>query len=107
MVDDDFDDEDEDDDIDAKFEQYKNEMRLKELAANSSSEHTKNKILEQNKQESVKDGKIILKKGWSWSDSLRSNSDKFLETLENDMDGERSLKRSTYNKNPIVRVTKG
>lgn len=39
------------------------------------------------------------RKYWNWNDSLRSNSDKFLETLEYDMDGEQSLQR-TNNKHP-------
>lgn len=34
------------------------------------------------------------RKIWNWNDSLRSNSDKFLETLEYDLDGEQSLKRA-------------
>lgn len=34
------------------------------------------------------------RKYWNWNDSLRSNSDKFLETLEYDMDGEQSLNRA-------------
>lgn len=34
------------------------------------------------------------RKYWNWNDSLRSNSDKFLETLEYDMDGEQSWKRT-------------
>lgn len=38
--------------------------------------------------------KFRYRKYWNWNDSLRSNSDKFLETLEYDMDGELSLKRT-------------
>lgn len=113
--DDDFDD-DEDDDIDAKFEQYKNELRLKELAANANSADVKNRILQQQQQQSKQQNgtdvnndaknKFSCKKYWNWNDSWRSNSDRFLETLEYDMDGDRSLKRSSY-KNPIIRITKG
>lgn len=124
--DDDYEDEDDsDDDIDAKFEQYKNEMRLKELAANANSANVKNRILAQqqhqhqqggsrtndcgmdgNDDDGEKNKKFNYKRYWSWNDSLRSNSDRFLETLEYDMDGERSLKRINC-KNPVIRVTKG
>lgn len=118
----DFNNEDDDDDIDAKFEQYKNEMRLKEFTnsncnsidainggecssvelnfhrneasitidANQAIDNV-NDITMGNKQISKK---FRYRKYWNWNDSLRSNSDKFLETLEYDMDGEQSLKRT-------------
>lgn len=57
---------------------------------------------------------------WNWNDSLRSNKDTFLETLEYDLEGERSLKRSYHNRSiklssyfrgtqlvVIVRIPKG
>lgn len=50
------------------------------------------------------------RKYWNWNDSLRSNSDKFLETLEYDMtDGEQSLQRSNnkYNRTDVSATTKG
>lgn len=38
--------------------------------------------------------KSRYRKYWNWNDSWSSNSDKFLQTLEYDMDGETSLKRT-------------
>lgn len=113
------DSENDDDDIDAKFEQYKNEMRLNELKK----EHNGTEIgaqetsLQSCSQEieatttfndqtnslainTISNGKNLnttsklLRNIWSWNDSLRSNSDKFLETLEYDLDNEQSLKRA-------------
>lgn len=46
------------------------------------------------------------RKYWNWNDSLRSNSDRFLETLEYDMEGERSLKRN-YGKRPVASYLQG
>lgn len=44
------------------------------------------------------DSKKPKRKYWNWNDSLRSNKDTFLETLEYDLEGERSLKRSYRNR---------
>lgn len=50
---------------------------------------------------------------WNWNDSLRSNSDKFLETLEHDLDGgggclgDREYRRSAGYCNPMIRITRG
>lgn len=53
---------------------------------------------------------------WNWNDSLRSNSDKFLETLEHDLDGgsggggglgDRAFRRSGGYCNPMIRITRG
>lgn len=44
----------------------------------------------------TKSKRFRYRKYWNWNDSLRSNSDKFLETLEYDMDGENSLKRNQH-----------
>lgn len=137
---------DDDDDIDAKFEQYKQEIRLNELKRDRSGGggggDTANEMQETSLQSSSyrielspsstatsttishddhrnpitnnegnainaaeatssfdktsKSPSIIsrYRRYWSWNDSLRSNSDKFLETLEYDMDGEQSLKRT-------------
>lgn len=41
-----------------------------------------------------KSNKKASSKYWNWNDSLRSNSDKFLETLEYDLDGDRSLRKN-------------
>lgn len=122
------DDEDDDDDIDAKFERYKYELRLKELNSNcvptdaaiidtsDAGESTVQFNFHRNEAsvaidtnqahhcpstpnatangKNQKTKKFSYRKYWNWNDSLRSNSDKFLETLEYDMDGEQSLKRS-------------
>lgn len=122
------------DDIDATFERYKYEMRLKELSCETSEtdietiavpiesvqlnfkriemplksnegNNTNNNnhittdeniINEQTSPKAKKnDGKKSrYRKYWNWNDSWRSNSDKFLETLEYDMDGEQSLKKN-------------
>lgn len=42
-----------------------------------------------------KTSKKLSSKYWNWNDSLRSNSDRFLETLEYDLDGDRSLKKKS------------
>lgn len=44
------------------------------------------------------DSKKPKRRYWNWNDSLRSNKDTFLETLEYDLEGERSLKRSYRNR---------
>lgn len=142
----DDDDNDDDDDIDAKFEQYKREIRLNELkteckrndgdTANGmqetsfqsnlyrielSSSSTASTTISYDNQlnpitnegntmntEATSLGKTVknptsiisrYRKYWNWDDSLRSNSDKFLETLEYDMDGEQSLKRTNNKHN--------
>lgn len=145
-------DDDDDDDIDAKFEQYKHEIRLNELKRNErdsnrnctgdemqetslqsnsyrielspssslstvttttasvtptvSYNHHRNSTANEGNAINIeiaaldktsKPTSIIsrYRKYWNWNDSLRSNSDKFLETLEYDMDGgEQSLKRT-------------
>lgn len=51
-----------------------------------------------------------LSSRWNWNDSLRSNSDRFLETLEYDLDGDRSLKKKsnrTSSKIPLYCQGKG
>lgn len=137
------DSENDDDDIDAKFEQYKLEMRLNDLkrdccdTVNEEQEtslqlnsyrsdglpplppptmptiHNQKTLNNENAisdsttastAASVANGKnastkvtskiFRYRKYWNWNDSLRSNSDKFLETLEYDMDGEQSLNRA-------------
>lgn len=54
----------------------------------TSSPNSKNRI----------DSKKPKRRYWNWNDSLRSNKDTFLETLEYDLEGERSLKRSYRNR---------
>lgn len=117
------DDDDDDDDIDAKFEQYKREMKLNSAASGgggtSSHENKTNALhvpeitfstdqivsfhMNGGKKEVIeptpsptKSKRFRYRKYWNWNDSLRSNSDKFLETLEYDMDGESSLKRNQH-----------
>lgn len=123
---------DDDDDIDAKVEQYKYEMRLKELkrgdtdVVNQSQETNFQsnsyrlatntpKTLHSNENAINDNGKIATatkptsiifryRKYWNWNDSLRSNSDKFLETLEYDMDGEQSWKRTNNRTDASVQI---
>lgn len=57
-----------------------------------------------------KASKKLSTKYWNWNDSLRSNSDRFLETLEYDLDGDRSLKKKsnrTSSKIPLYCQGKG
>lgn len=121
----DDDDGDDDDDIDAKFEQYKREMKLNgaTMATTSdagtafghdniamqmpeitfSTDQVVTFHMNGGKTEAIetqpsptKSKRFRYRKYWNWNDSLRSNSDKFLETLEYDMDGENSLKRNQH-----------
>lgn len=149
------DSENDDDDIDAKFEQYKYEMRLNELKrehcdrVNEEQETslqlnsycndalpplplptTTTTTIAIHDQKTSNDGNAIndaivgktvptkttskifrYRKYWNWNtnDSLRSNSDKFLETLEYDMDGEQSLNRANnkYKRTDASARTKG
>lgn len=113
---------DDDDDIDAKFEQYKREMKLNSAAGDGgggASGHDNGALqvpeitfstdqivtfhMNGGKTDVVepipspsKSKRFRYRKYWNWNDSLRSNSDKFLETLEYDMDGENSLKRNQH-----------
>lgn len=80
------------DEIEKNFSQYTNEFQLQEIDDRelASSENFVVVVpVEEKKKKSV----------WNWNDSLRSNSDKFLETLECDLD-DRSLKRR-YKHRPI------
>lgn len=78
------------------------EMPLKSKEGNNTNQITTkvNVINEQTSPRATKnDGKESrYRKYWNWNDSWRSNSDKFLETLEYDMDGEQSLKRTNNRK---------
>lgn len=91
---------DEEDDIDAYFESYKNEMKLKEnqqlemKTRNDNAYQSPFTSTSNGKNESMTLPNATRRKYWNWNDSLKSNSDKFLETLEYDMDGEESLKRN-------------
>lgn len=115
---------DDDDDIDAKFEQYKREMNMQSAPSgdgggSGAAGHNNNALqipeiafaTDQivtfhtnggNKEvvaptpSPTKSKRFRYRKYWNWNDSLRSNSDKFLETLEYDMDGENSLKRNQH-----------
>lgn len=106
------DNDDEEVDVDAYFESYKNEMRLKErtsqLEAKQKSENAYRSSLpppNNGKAESTPCPSATRHQYWNWNDSLRSNSDKFLETLEYDMDGEQSLKRN--HRYPVMSHMKG
>lgn len=102
---------DDEDDIDAYFERYKNEMKLK--ATNQMEMKSTKENVHESSFASINNGKTESQpypnathhKYWNWNDSLRSNSDKFLETLEYDMDGEQSLKRN--HRYPVMPYMKG
>lgn len=101
---------DDDDDIDAKFEQYKYEMRMKEsgqAVAVAGNAADGGKVGDRQRNSFGKNGRKYW--NWNWNDSLRSNSDKFLETLEHDLDGgdNRGFRRSGGYCNPVMRITKG
>lgn len=72
--------------IDIKMTSCTNsDIQMSEINVNNlSSEKAKNKT-----------SKKLSSKYWNWNDSLRSNSDRFLETLEYDLDGDRSLKKKS------------
>lgn len=86
---------DDDDDIDGEFAKIKYEMSLKngKYIPSNTADRTPRGFNKSNKN-----------KKWNWDDSLRSNSDKFLETLEYDgVDGDKSLKRGS--RLPKIRIT--
>ncbi|KQS38972.1 uncharacterized protein Dere_GG21056, isoform H [Drosophila erecta] len=87
-----YDSEEEDDDIDAKVASYIVEMKQREAAASGQSESLVEETPNPVPQEQVKQlptqlrsPPIAKRRAWTWDDSLRSNSDRFLETLEDDL----------------------
>lgn len=83
------------DDIDGEFAKIKYEMSLKngKYIPSNTADRSPRGFNKSNKN-----------KKWNWDDSLRSNSDKFLETLEYDgVDGDKSLKRGS--RLPKIRIT--
>lgn len=95
------------DEIDKQFAQYKCEMQLKQINdtafRGTTSSSTVAVVLPRVKGSLRTNTKRPL---WNWDDSLRSNSDKFLETLEYDVDGQKSLTKS-YCSNKISSYFKG
>lgn len=94
------------DEIDKQFTQYKCEMQLKQIndtAFRAASSSTVAVVSPRIKGSLRTNTKRPL---WNWDDSLRSNSDKFLETLEYDVDGQKSLTKS-YCANKISSYFKG
>lgn len=96
------------DDIDGKFVQIKYELGMKEINSDSKREASTTGV---NGKAGQADSEACNRRGgassnrWNWDDSLRSNSDKFLETLELDetADGERSFRRKL--KVPRIRIS--
>lgn len=84
-----------DDEIDKNFSRYTNEMQSQDIEEKVQSASEKVSAL----KAVVPVEEKKKKSAWNWNDSLRSNSDKFLETLEYDLD-DRSLKRR-YKHRPI------
>lgn len=81
-----------DDDIDAAVEEYKQKQGLSGSGPGS--------------QKSTLKSENDASRFWGWDDSWKSNSDKFLESLELDcVDSDKSLKRKLRQKNSKVRVT--
>lgn len=83
------------DDIDStRFSQSTSEFQLEELkdSTNDTSDIVDKSV---SQRSTLRIGGV---KHWNWNDSLRSNSDKFLETLENEYDIDRSLKRNHHRK---------
>lgn len=86
------------------FTQYKCELQLNEVNATSSryrpdtvaapDQRNITQAEVTTSRNTVNYSKKPKRKLWNWNDSLRSNSDKFLETLEYDIEGEKSLKRN-------------
>ncbi|XP_065723314.2 synaptotagmin-like protein 4 isoform X6 [Drosophila suzukii] len=90
----DFDSEEEDDDIDDKVASFILEMKQREAVANGQSENLVEETPDPNPapQEQPKlvhpqmrSPSVVKRRAWTWDDSLRSNSDRFLETLEEDL----------------------
>ena len=81
-------------DVDKAFEDYKLEMRVKDLNGGQDSQRSTLK--------SERGGGHF----WSWNDSWKSNSDHFLESLEFETVGsDRSWKRKMKQKSGKVRIT--
>lgn len=81
-----------DDDIDKAVEEYKQQQGLSGSAQGS--------------QKSTLKSEKGASRFWSWDESWKSNSDKFLESLELDCVGsDKSLKRKLRQKNSKVRMT--
>lgn len=80
------------DDIDRAIQEFKQQQ---DLPGN-----------EQGSQQSTLKSEKSASRFWSWNESWKSNSDKFLETLELEGVGsDKSLKRKVCQKNSKVRVT--
>lgn len=102
-----YDSEDEDDDIDAKVAAYILEMKQRETDCSKQSEQIAETTLTDpslsEKAEAVVEAGVQCsnsdtsarqeqqkpqqQRAWTWDDSLRSNSDRFLETLEEELPG--------------------
>lgn len=81
-----------DDDIDRAVEEYKQQQGITGSGQGS--------------QKSTLESKAGAATFWSWDESWKSNSDKFLESLELDGVGtDKSLKRKLRQKNSRVRIT--
>ena len=81
-----------DDDIDKAVEEYKQQQKLSGSGQNS--------------QKSTLKSEKCAGRYWSWDESWKSNSDKFLESLELDYVGsDKSWKRKLRQKNSKVRHT--
>jgi hypothetical protein len=92
---------DDEEDIDKAFERYKQEMCLKEMNVNSGGQESQRSTLQ-----SEKDKEKGAARFWSWNESWKSNSDKFLDSLEYDCNPyDKSLKRRLKQKSVKVRMS--
>lgn len=90
-----YDSEEEDDDIDAKVAAYILEMKQRETDCSKQSEQITETTLSEKLEVVVEAGVQCARqqqqqeqqRAWTWDDSLRSNSDRFLETLEEELPG--------------------
>lgn len=90
---------DDEEDVDKAFEQYKQSM-----AANNETDNTKSPDSQRSTLKSEKEKGAS--RFWDWNESLKSNSDKFLDSLEFDSNpNDLSLKRRLKRSNVKVRMT--
>lgn len=88
---------DDEEDIDKAFAQYKSQMNMKDFNGSNLSPSQKSTLRKTHRNN----------KYWNWNESLRSNNDKFLETLEfDDISNDRTLKmtKTKRNQHPQIGV---
>lgn len=100
------DDDAEENDIDRQFNRYKYEMSTKKTPKKvEPGVNSEDKSPSQKSTLRADEVKRAKKHFWNWNDSLKSNSDKFLESLEYDAMQGNSLKK--YTRIPKIRIGYG